>query len=102
CRFWSCGCGHRRRLGGNAPEDHGSGVLNGFQALAQETGVSMPDLNVVSGGGSVFESDGLADDESHGFGLGLADGLGGEGAAFSPVQHLMADLMYQRREFLGR
>jgi len=32
---------------GNAPEDHGSGLLNGFQALAQEIGVSLPKLDVV-------------------------------------------------------
>jgi hypothetical protein len=43
-------CGYRecRWLGGNAPEDHGSSLLNGFQALAQETGVSVPKLDVVS------------------------------------------------------
>jgi hypothetical protein len=28
-------------------EDHGSGLLNGFQALAQENGVSVPKLDVV-------------------------------------------------------
>ena len=38
-----------RWLGGNAPEDHGSSLLNGFQALAQETGVSVPKLDVVLG-----------------------------------------------------
>jgi hypothetical protein len=32
---------------GNAPEDHASGLLNGFQALAQQTGVSVPKLDVV-------------------------------------------------------
>ena len=42
-----CGCRECRWLGGNAPEDHGSGLLNGFQALAQEIGVSMPKLDVV-------------------------------------------------------
>ena len=42
-------CGYRkcRWLGGNAPEDHGSGLLNGFQALAQKIGVSVPKLDVV-------------------------------------------------------
>ena len=39
------GCRECRRLGGNAqgnaPEDHGSGLLDGFQALAQEIGVSV-------------------------------------------------------------
>jgi len=29
-----CGCGDCRWLGGDAPEDHGSGLLNGLQALA--------------------------------------------------------------------
>ena len=36
-------------LGGNAPEYHGSGLLDGFQALAQEIGVSVPKLDVVLG-----------------------------------------------------
>jgi hypothetical protein len=36
-----------RWLGGNAPEDHGSSLLNGFQALAQQIGVSVPKLDVV-------------------------------------------------------
>jgi hypothetical protein len=34
-------------------------VLDSFQALAQEIGVSLPGLNVVSGGGSVFKPDGF-------------------------------------------
>src|ERR1700689_4333863 len=42
-----CGSRECRWLGGNAPEDHGSGLLNGFQALAQEIGVSVPKLDVV-------------------------------------------------------
>jgi hypothetical protein len=33
--------------GGRPPEAHGSGLLNGFQALAQETGVPVPKLDVV-------------------------------------------------------
>jgi hypothetical protein len=44
-----CGCRECRWLGGNAPEDHGSGLLNGFQTLAQEIGVSVPKLDVVGG-----------------------------------------------------
>ena len=47
------------------------------------------------------ETNGLADDESHGFGLRLADGFGSEGAAFSPVQDFVAGLMHQKGEFLG-
>ena len=62
--------GSRRRYG---IKDHSSGVLDGFQALAQEVGISIPDLNVVSRRGSVFESDGLADHKRHGFGFGFAD-----------------------------
>jgi hypothetical protein len=33
---------------GDAPEDHGSGLLNGLQALAQEIGVSVPKLDYVT------------------------------------------------------
>jgi len=32
---------------GQCPEDHGSGLLDGFQALAQEIAVSVPKLYVV-------------------------------------------------------
>src|ERR1039458_8582953 len=45
----SSGCG-LRDLGGNAPEDHGCGLLNSFQALSQQVGVSVPNLDVISGG----------------------------------------------------
>src|SRR5271165_1764405 len=94
--------GSEHGLGGNAPEDHGCGLLNSFQALAQQVGVSVPKLDVIGGSTASLKPDGLADDESHSFGLGLADLLGGQGAALSPVQHLVADLVRQSREFLGR
>ncbi len=84
-----CGCGECCWLGGNAPEDHGSGLLNGFQALAQEIGVSVPKLDVVLGCGSVLESDRLANYESHGFGLGFTDLFSGQGAAVAKVQHFV-------------
>src|ERR1700686_2569245 len=71
CGYWEC-----RWLGGNAPEDHGSGLLNGFQALAQEAGVSVPKLDVVLGCSSVLKSDRLANYKSHGFRLCFADLLG--------------------------
>src|ERR1700689_5247431 len=72
-----CGCRECRWLGGNAPEDHGSGLLNGFQALAEGIGVSVPKLDVVLGCASVLKSDRLADHKGHGFGFGLADLFGG-------------------------
>src|SRR5580658_2104958 len=96
-----CGCRECRWLGGNAPEDHGSGLLNGFQALAQETGVSMPKLDVVLGCRSVLKSDRLANHEGHGFGLGLADLFGGQGAAVATVQHFVGNLMHERGKLLG-
>jgi hypothetical protein len=33
-------------LGAEGPEDNGCGLLNGFQTLAQEVGVSVPKLDV--------------------------------------------------------
>ena len=51
------GCREYRWLGGNAPEDRGSGLLNGFQTFAQEIGVSVPKLDVVLGSGSILQSD---------------------------------------------
>ena len=68
--------GNRRWLGGNAPENHSSGLLDGFQTLAQKIGVSMPELDVIGGCGSSLKSDCLADHEGHGFSLCLADLLG--------------------------
>ena len=85
-------------LGGNAPEDDGSCVLDDFQALLQELGVSMPKLDIVSGRGSGPESYGLADDESHGLGFGLAYLLRGQSTAFATMQHLVRDLMHQSRK----
>jgi hypothetical protein len=79
-----CGCGRRRRLGSNAPENHGSGLLDGFQALAQETGVSVPKGYVIRAT-SGLKPDGLADDEGDGFRFGFADLLGGQGAALTTV-----------------
>jgi hypothetical protein len=86
---------------GNAPEDHGSGLLNGFQALAQETGVSVPKLDVVLGCGSVLKSDRLANHKGHGLGLGFADLLGGQRATVATMQHFVSNLMHECRKFLG-
>ena len=61
----------------------------------------MPKLDVVLGRGSVAQPNRLADDEGHGFRFGLADLLGGEGAAFATMQHLVSDLMHERGELLG-
>jgi hypothetical protein len=57
--------------------------------------------HIILGRGSVAQPNRLADDEGHGFGFGLADLLGGEGAAFAAMQHLVSDLVDQRGEFLG-
>jgi len=38
---------------GNSPENHGSSLLNGLQALAHEIGVSVPELEVMQ---SIFSS----------------------------------------------
>jgi hypothetical protein len=39
--------GSRRWLGGNAPENHNSRLLDCFQTFAQEISVSMPELDYV-------------------------------------------------------
>jgi hypothetical protein len=39
--------GNRRWLRGDAPENHSSGLLDGFQTLAQKIGISMPELDVI-------------------------------------------------------
>ena len=96
-----CGCRECRWLGGNAPEDHGSGLLNGFQALAQEIGVSVPKLDVVLGCGSVLKSDRLANHKGHGLGLSFADLLGGQRAAVATMQHFVSNLMHERGKLLG-
>src|SRR5580658_2516725 len=91
CMVVLCGCRECRWLGGNAPEDHGSGLLNSFQALAQEIGVSVPELDVVLGCGSVLKPNRLANDKGHGFGFGLADLLRGQRASVAPMQHFVSD-----------
>jgi len=61
----------------------------------------MPKLDVVLGCGSVLKSDRLANYKGHGFGLGFADLLGGQGASVTTVEHFMGDLMHERGELLG-
>jgi hypothetical protein len=75
---------------GNAPEDHGSSLLNGSETLAQEIGVSVPKLDLVLGRSSVAQSNRLADHEGYGFRFGFADLFGGQGAAFAAMQHLVS------------
>jgi hypothetical protein len=43
----------------------------------------------------------LADDKGHGFGLGLADLFGGQGAAVATMQHFVSNLMHERGKLLG-
>ena len=43
----------------------------------------------------------LANHKGHGFGFGLADLFGGEGATVAAMEHLVADLMDEGRKFLG-
>src|ERR1039457_591591 len=93
--------GNRRWLGGNAPENDSSGLLNGFQTLAQKIGISVPELDVIGGCGSGLKPDCLADYEGHSLGFGLADLLGGQGATVAPVQHLVGDLVRERGKLLG-
>src|ERR1039458_4200521 len=85
--------GTRRWLGGNAPENHSSGLLHGCQTLAEKISVSVPELDVIGGCGSGLKPDCLADHEGHGFGLCLADLLGRQRATVAPVQHLVSDLV---------
>ena len=82
--------GNRRWLGGNAPENHSSSLLHGFQTLAEKISVSMPELDVVGGCGSGRKPDCLADYEGHSLGLCLADLLGRQRATVAPVQHLVS------------
>ncbi len=94
-----CGCRECRWLGGKAPEDHGSGLLNGFQALAQENGVSVPKLDVILGSGSVLKSDRLSNYK--GLGLGFSDLFGGQRATVAAMQHFVGNLMHEYGELLG-
>src|SRR5439155_25193286 len=89
------------RFRGDSSENHGSGLLHGFQTLAQEIGVSVPKLDVIGTRGRRFKTDPLADHERHCLGFGFAHFLRGEGATVATMQHLVSDLVYQRREFLG-
>src|SRR3984957_3961607 len=61
----------------------------------------MPKLDIVLGGGSVLQSDRLANYKGHGFGLGFADLLGGQGASVATMQHFVSNLMHERGKLLG-
>src|SRR5207249_6882664 len=80
---------------GDVPENRTCGLLNGFQALAQELCISLPEMDVVLRSGSGFKPDGLANYERHGFGLGFPYLLAGESTALSAMQHFVSDLMHQ-------
>src|ERR1039457_1654525 len=88
-------------LRGNAPENHGRDLLDGFQALAQKSGVSLPELNVVSRTASCLKPYSVADHECHSLRFGLPNLLGGQSATVAAMQHLMRDLMGERGELLG-
>jgi len=45
--------------------------------------------HIIGGCGSGSQADGLAHHKGHGFGLGFADLLGGEGAALAAMEHLV-------------
>ena len=53
---------------------------------ASKRRVSGVHLDVIAGGGSHLQANGLADDEGHGLGFGLAHGGGGHGAPLGLVQ----------------
>src|SRR5271165_2951752 len=92
--MWDLRCLVRHSgLGGDAPENHGSGVLDGFQALAQEISIPVPKLDVVLGRGSGLEADCLTNHKGHCFGFGFADLLGGQRPAVASMQHFVADFM---------
>jgi hypothetical protein len=93
-----CGLCRRHWLGGNARENDGSGVLDGFQTLSQQFSISAPNLDVILGCRSGLETNSLTNYKGHGF--GLAD-LGGQHPAFASMQHLVADFMNQRGELLS-
>jgi hypothetical protein len=61
----------------------------------------VPKLDVVLGCGSVLKPDRLANHKGHGFGLGLADLFGCQGATVAPMQHFVSYLMHERGELLG-
>src|SRR5713101_5349369 len=68
----------------------------------------MPKLDVIGGCGSGLKPDCLTDHEGHGFGLGLADLLSGQGATVAPVQHFVSlccrqhKLTYVAQRFMWR
>jgi hypothetical protein len=57
--------------------------------------------HIILGCGSVLKPDRLADHKGHGFGLGLADLFGGQGAAVATMQHFVSNLMHERGKLLG-
>src|ERR1700676_5531762 len=68
-----------------------------FRTPAQHNG----EHHIILGCGSVLKSDRLADDKGHGFGFGLADLFGGQGAAVAPMQHFVSNLMHECGKLLS-
>src|SRR5580704_7409937 len=78
------------------------GKTNIVETLQQQFRISAMQLDVVGGGRSRFESDGLADDVGHRLGLGLAHRLGGGGAAWLVVEEIRGPARRRARPRTGR
>ena len=76
-------------------------MLDELQALGEKCRVAVVKLDVVSGSGSDFESDGLTDDEGDGLRLGLAYDFRGDRTPLGAMEEFMRDLMHKRAELFG-
>lgn len=72
------------------------------QALYQELGVSIPQLDIVGSGRTSFEPDGVADDERRSLRFGLADSTRCAATPIAPVQEFMRQLVRERRKLVRR
>src|SRR6266568_3394996 len=86
----------------NRLEDHGSGLLDESQRFRKGYLVAGVKLDVIAARCIGIESDGGTDHESHGFGFGLTDGMGGFFAPVAAVEKFVRRFVSEYREGLRR
>jgi hypothetical protein len=93
--FAGLGAGHGPLDGG---KDQSGRALDHFQALGEECGITVVQLDVVGSRVSCVEADALRDHKGNRLGLGLPYRFGGCSSALSLVQHLVRELVNQCAE----
>ena len=79
----------KRSLVGEHFQEERSGLPDEGKTLGKDSGVSIPELDVVGACGACVQTNRARDHKGRGFRFGLTDAFRGGGAAFSPMQEFV-------------